>query len=398
MAEKVLIITEVFYPEEFIINDLVDEWLEQGKEIDVLTRNPSYPFGKIYPGFKNNLYSKSKYKTATVHRYHIITWYKKNTFFKVLNYLWNSLLSTIICLIKFRKAENIFIHQTGPLTLAFPAIVLKFFFKSKVTIWTQDIWPDVVYSYGFKKNGFSIKILDWFVNLIYKNCDEIITTSPAFKKSISKNKGLQEIQFVPNWAVGIFGSIQPAKSKEVNKQIQFAFAGNIGKLQNLDNVLEAFSKWNKNEHAILNIYGDGSHLNHLKNRFSSENNNNIIFHGRKPQSEIPEIYQKNDVLIIALADDPTLELYIPAKFSTYLSSGKPIFGILNGVVSTLISQHNVGTIAKPNDIQEIIEGFDYFYNLSEIEKEEISQNADVLFFDIFQREKNIQKLSEVVWD
>ena len=61
MKEKVpkyLIIGEAFYPEEFPINDLVKEWEKAGYQLEVLTRSPSYPFGKVFKGYKNKLYQK----------------------------------------------------------------------------------------------------------------------------------------------------------------------------------------------------------------------------------------------------------------------------------------------------------------------------------------------------
>ena len=54
--KKILIVTECFYPEEFKINDVAIDWQEKGYEIDVLTLVPTYPEGKIYPGFKNSFF------------------------------------------------------------------------------------------------------------------------------------------------------------------------------------------------------------------------------------------------------------------------------------------------------------------------------------------------------
>lgn len=50
--KKALIIGEAFYPEDFLINDLVQEWEKDKYEFAVLTRAPSYPFGKVYEGYK----------------------------------------------------------------------------------------------------------------------------------------------------------------------------------------------------------------------------------------------------------------------------------------------------------------------------------------------------------
>ena len=54
---KILIVTEVFYPENFLINDLAIELVKRGYEIEVLTRQPSYPEGKVYEGYRNEDYS-----------------------------------------------------------------------------------------------------------------------------------------------------------------------------------------------------------------------------------------------------------------------------------------------------------------------------------------------------
>lgn len=54
--KKVLVLGEAFYPEDFLINDLVREWEKDGYQFEVLTRAPSYPFGKVYEGYKNKIY------------------------------------------------------------------------------------------------------------------------------------------------------------------------------------------------------------------------------------------------------------------------------------------------------------------------------------------------------
>ena len=56
--KKVLIISEVFAPEDFLINDLAFFWRKQGFLVSVLTRNPSYPAGKIFSGYRNRIFQK----------------------------------------------------------------------------------------------------------------------------------------------------------------------------------------------------------------------------------------------------------------------------------------------------------------------------------------------------
>ena len=66
---KILIVVERFYPEEFHVNDLAAEWKRQGHDVEVLTQVPSYPFDKIFDGYKNKTYQTTReFNDIPVHR------------------------------------------------------------------------------------------------------------------------------------------------------------------------------------------------------------------------------------------------------------------------------------------------------------------------------------------
>ena len=114
--KKILIIGEAFYPETFLINDLVEEWEKEGYAIEVLTRAPSYPFGKVYQGYKNKIYQTTYFNTVKVHRFPVIQGYHKSVFRKVLNYISFVFWSFWIVLFIGKRFDKVFISQTGPLT------------------------------------------------------------------------------------------------------------------------------------------------------------------------------------------------------------------------------------------------------------------------------------------
>jgi len=76
-TKKTLVLGEAFYPEDFIINDLVKEWEKDGYEFEVLTRAPSYPFGKVYEGYKNKIYQTTYFDSIKVHRFPVWQGYQK---------------------------------------------------------------------------------------------------------------------------------------------------------------------------------------------------------------------------------------------------------------------------------------------------------------------------------
>lgn len=393
---KALVIGEAFYPEDFIINDLSQEWEKEGYDFEVLTRTPSYPFGKVYQGYKNKIYQTTYFNTIKIHRFPVWQGYERSVLIKILNYFSFVFWSFWVILFIGRRFDRVFIYQTGPLTLATAGILMKKFFGAKVTIWTQDLWPETVYAYGFKKTKLLSFCLDGFVKWIYKNCDSILVSCEGFIERIHRYVPGKEIAFAPNWSLVKY---EPKENVKLPGEFNFTFAGNIGKVQNLDNVVKGFGLFVKNNPtAYLNIIGDGSYLNELKDLVRDENIQNVNFTGRKPLSEMSDYYAASDVLIISLKNVPLYEIMIPSKFQAYLMTQKPIYAIMSGEVRKVVERYEIGFGALPDNIEDIARGFSRFLGLSSAEKERMSQSATTLLSNVFNRQQIIEKINSYVWD
>ncbi len=58
---KILVVSQYFWPESFIINDIVRILDEQGHEVVVATGKPNYPDGKIFDGYRANGTLRERY-------------------------------------------------------------------------------------------------------------------------------------------------------------------------------------------------------------------------------------------------------------------------------------------------------------------------------------------------
>nr|MDA3824087.1 glycosyltransferase family 4 protein [Bacteroidales bacterium] len=258
---SVLIITERFYPEEFGINDLAQAWQAKGYEVAVLTQAPSYPFDKVYDGYENKVFKKENWQGIKIYRVFSLMGYKKSVLLKILNYFCFAFFASLVSAFIGRKYKRIFVYQIGPLTQAIPAVLIKKIFGSKFYIWTLDIWPDTVYAYGFKKKALSKNLLDSFVKIIYKTCDTVFVSCKGFKQKIQKYVPDARIIFSPQWAPDDLNFDQVTPHESLKQGFNFTFAGNIGKVQNLENVIRGFAPLAKsNDRINLNIIGDGSNL------------------------------------------------------------------------------------------------------------------------------------------
>ncbi len=392
---RVLILTERFYPEEFIINGLAADWAAGGMETDVLTQAPSYPAGKLFPGYSNKIFSSELWKGVNIFRFFTVTGYRDSLFLKLLNYLSFAAAGSLAALFKARGYDMIFVYQTGPLTLALPAVLARKVYGIPVTIWTQDIWPDMVYAYGFKKT----RALEWFLGLVirtvYANCDNILVSCEGFARRIGEYLPGREVRHFPNWPTVVpDGGEEKAKLPE---GFNFTFAGNVGKLQNLENVLCGFGLASKIQPGLrLNIVGDGSNLETLKAIAHDKDIAGVVFWGRRKNAEMPAFFRASDVMIISLNNAPGLALTVPAKFQAYLAFHKPVFAVIGGEVRDLVEKYKTGICADPDSPEAIRDGFLKFYALRGEWLRSFSEHARALVEDRYQRERIAGGIREIV--
>jgi glycosyltransferase involved in cell wall biosynthesis len=107
-------------------------------------------------------------------------------------------------------------------------------------------------------------------------------------------------------------------------------------------------------------------------------------------------YEVSDVLVISLKNDPSLSKYIPAKFQSYLTCGKPIFAAIYGEVKHLVKDYNLGWTADPDNLEDISGKFEDIYLSAADVLHNKGQSAKDLLKMQFNREKIIQKITSYI--
>ena len=273
-----------------------------------------------------------------------------------------------------------------------PAVLNSKRFKTPVSIWTFDIWPDAVYSYGVPRWKIIDCLLSRFVRFVYNRCDNIFVSSKNFKDVLSKYTN-KEIIYAPNW---LQESKREKSSVRLDKEkINFTFAGNISLYQNLLVTTIGFVKANI-DNAVLNIVGNGSAIAEIIEYVQQNKINNVILHGRKPSQEIEDILSQSDVLVLPLIDNETVAKTEPLKLQTYLRVGKPILGIVKGACKEIIEENHLGVCANPSDVDNIAKGFRQILSLTDKDRLIIEQNTNNLLQTRFNKEQTVRKITDKI--
>ncbi|MFI3314808.1 MAG: glycosyltransferase family 4 protein [Rikenellaceae bacterium] len=393
--KKILIVTEVFYPENGLVNDFVSELSNHGYEVEVLTQYPSYPMGVLFDGYENNGYSVEYWGKIKIHRFNVVEGYYDSITDKLKNYYKFVKEGSKIAREIGGDFDIVFAYQTGPLSIALPALAIKKKFNIPFIIWTFDIWPDAVYTYGFKKIYPVTTLVNKIIKRVYLNADRILVSSKRFAEPIAKYSSAP-IDYIPNWSPD--GENIKSYLTLNKEKFNFTFTGNISKYQNLTKVIKAWKLSGIDDIAILNIVGDGSVRLRVASLAEGMGLKGVIFHGKYPASHMLDILNQSDVLLLPLIGNKGISKTEPYKLQSYLKSGKPIFGVIRGAGREIIEEYNLGICANPNDINDIAlkfrEAIDFCKDENNLETVRISSKE--VMENIYNKEKIMAKVVDII--
>ncbi len=392
---RITIFSQHFWPENFRINDIAKKLKLLGVKLNVFTGKPNYPDGVISDKFKSFFPIEHNFKGINILRFPIIARGKASSVNLFLNYI-SFVISATFFSFFFRKkfGDIFFVYGTSPIFQAIPVIILKKFFKIKLVLWVQDLWPDNLKDTGYVKNLFILKFVDYLVKKIYFSSDLILCQSDAFKKEIKKKTSTKlKILYNPSNYKFDF------KLKKKKSFFDIYYTGNLGYGQNFDKILETFKdKKVLNEKIRLIIFGSGKNFYVIKKKIKDSNSKNIILKKAVSPSKL-KIFMKNaDCFILILNKGLGLSKTIPAKFQTYLSFGKPIISVNSGIVSELIQKHKLGFWSSDVNTKNLRNILFKSKKLSEKQLIDISKKSKRLFMKKFEINSTCIKLKKYLED
>lgn len=381
---RILYLTHYFQPEPiFWALPLAKELVRRGHQVEVLTGFPNYPGGKIYDGYRVRMLQRQVMENVDIIRVPLYPSHDNSSLKRMLCYASLGLSASAIGLCAARKADVVYMMQ-GPMTLGFPALMFKLLRRTPYVIHIQDLWPDSLLSTGMFNSSVGLKMLDAWCNLVYRYAAKIITITPGMKKRlIEKRVPEHKIEVIYNWCdlaqvCPVGRNEDLAKSLGLAGRFNIIFAGNMGKAQALSPVLDAAERVGKKFPAVQFVFiGSGVEVDSLKQRSAQLKLSNVLFLPRRPASQIGEILNLADVLLVHLKKDPLFEITIPSKTQAYLAAGRPVLIGVPGDAADLVAQAKAGLSCEPENPQSIADAVCKFHQMPRTELEAMGQNGKV---------------------
>lgn len=317
----------------------------------VLTGLPNYPAGTFSSGYGLCGPYRERYEGVDVIRCPLVPRGAGGSGRLALNYLSFVVMATLRGLVTCQKNfDVIFIYGASPVMVAIPAIVIKFMIRAPVILWVLDLWPESV---SATQAICSPRVLQWIermVRFIYRHCDRILVQSRAFVPHVERQGVLPEkVLYFPSWAETVYeaaGAQTPAPvTVRLPEGFRGMFAGNVGVAQDFETILTAAERLKLRRDIHWIIIGDGRMLSWVRAEVERRQlAGTVHLLGRHPLETMPAFFAQADVLLVTLRRASIFSLTIPGKVQSYLASGRPIVGALDGEGARIIEEAGAGIV------------------------------------------------------
>lgn len=333
--KKLWIVTELFPPDEtstsYIMGEIANA-MTMKYNVGVICGPEIYDRRKA-------LDERNKFKlheSIEIHRTEGTGLDKNTTKGKALSFILMSLrLMNLVR--KYVKAGDKVLMVTNPAPLVLLMAMLRMRKDFELNILVHDVFPENTRPAELKLPFYGL--VKHLFDKSYGKADRLIALGrdmkAVLKAKVSKYNPDLHITVIENWAD--VENIQPRPFP--TGKIVLEYAGNIGRVQGLDKVIERLP-----EDVELHIYGTGA----MEDRLRAMNRGNVYFHGPYFRSQQTEVLASCDIALVTLQKG-MYGLGVPSKTYNILASGRPILylGPEGSEIDLLVKENGIGYCRWP---------------------------------------------------
>ena len=400
--EKILVVTQHFWPENFRINDIVEGFLQDGIAVDVLCGLPNYPKGEWFPGysaagpFEEEWHGARLYRCKEVPR-------RGNTSVNIfLNYVsWPWYAAHALHRLP-GGYDAVFCFNTSPVLMCWPAIRYAKKHHIPFTNYVLDIWPENLYSVLNVKNKALRAIAQGVSDALYKKADRLIAMSEPLQQRLCQRTGMppQKVAVIPQYCEDFYAVPQPdaALQAQFGGRFNLVFTGTFTPAQSLETVITAVQDARSRGADMLHLLlvGDGMSRAALEAKMKELHAEDAVtFYGSVPATDIPKFTALADALIVCLSDSPDLGLTVPAKVASYMAAGKPVLASMDGAGNAAVAA--AGGLSSPAcDAAALADNLLALTHMDAAQRAAMGQSAKEYYLAHYRRSELLRKLEHFI--
>ncbi len=351
------------------IYELTKRWVDSGNQVTVITS----PYDKSDIRAQG-LISRQKVDGIDLIVINSGDSNRFNRFKRAYRALRFAVISTFFAI---TESAEVIISSSGPITVAIPGILRKFFRKTPFVFEVRDLWPLGGIVMGKIKSSWLQKVLLKFERFTYRYANAVVTCSVGQKDNIVKRLAFEnKINVIPNASDNDLFGFHKDLTKEqwniIDGKPYVLHLGSLGYIHNCSYLIEV-ARYIPDIPMVF--IGDGAERKSLESKSKDYHLNNVYFIGQMPKKETVAWLSNCELSLFSTLDNEIQDTSSPNKIFDSFAAGKPIVQTTRGWIHDLVSKEGCGLNADPQDPQDFAEKIKWYFQLDEISKEKFTQAA-----------------------
>jgi len=339
------------------LSSLAEYLRARGHSVTVLTAMPSYPVGRIAPGYGGVL-RREQLRGVDVVRTFVYPTQSAKMLFRLANYF--SFVGSSAMMGSFLTGGfDYLLVESPPLFLGLSALWLSWLKSARMIFNVSDLWPESAVHVGvLRRESFAFRISAALEKLFYRKAWLVAGQSKTIISDINRRfPGISTFHFSNGVDTEIFRperrSDEARQRLGGKKQFVLAYAGLHGLAQGLEQVLEAFARMESQPAVQGVLIGDGPQKPALMARARELGLKNITFCDPCPATHIPELLASADAVLVPLKGH--IPGAVPSKLYEAMACARPVILVGEGEAAEIVRESHAGFCVTPGDIGGLVQ-------------------------------------------
>ena len=357
---RLLIVSQYYWPEDFAAGIYIPELAERlvtfGHGVTVITGPPSYPSGRIAPGY-NRLFKVEQHGGVRVVR----VWFPPSARsagavrrgLTALSFAIGALPASL----GVRGRPDVVLGFSPPVFMAAAAAALARRWNIPWLLNVKDLFTESIVSSGLLSRGSLSAALARLERSVYRDATRVVVNARGFADVLEEmGVAADRITLIPDWADGDFIRPMPAQNairREWGLQDQFVilYSGSLGYSSDLETVLDAAAHLKDIPNVRLVIVGEGVKKSALQARAAALGLDNIMFKPLQPRARVPEVLAAADLAVVTLSEAGG-RVSTQGKLYSLLAAGRPVLAIApaGNDARRIVDEAGSGWGVEPGDV------------------------------------------------
>lgn len=268
----------------------------------------------------------------------------------------------------------------------------------ELNILVHDVFPENTIPAGLKLPQFAYRSLKNVFDKAYSRADQLIALGRDMKQvlehKVARFDKHPKVTIIENWAD--LDIISPMELEIHPDKIVLEYAGNIGRVQGLQEMIENIQKAS-NDKMEFHLWGTGAEENSLKDYASHHGMKNVVFHGAYLRSKQSEVINSCDLALVTLTEG-MFGLGVPSKTYNIMAAGKAVLfiGEPESEIGLLVKEKQIGYVFKSSDREGIVKFLSELFPVKCVEFSEMGKRARKVAETEYAKEIILNKFVEAI--